>query len=33
MSKEDIKSRKEVTLLVTRFYEKVRADKEIGPFF
>jgi hemoglobin len=28
-----IASRKEVNLLVTKFYEKVRADVEIGHFF
>ncbi|WP_420398780.1 group III truncated hemoglobin [Flagellimonas sp.] len=33
MSKKEIESREDVTLLVTRFYEKVRADKEIGHFF
>ncbi|MDT0605538.1 group III truncated hemoglobin [Croceitalea rosinachiae] len=33
MSKMLIKSRKEVNLLVKKFYEKVREDSEIGHFF
>ncbi|MCL6268109.1 group III truncated hemoglobin [Flagellimonas myxillae] len=33
MSKGEIESREDVKLLVTRFYEKVRQDKEIGHFF
>jgi hemoglobin len=29
----DIKSREDVRLLVTKFYEKVRIDTTLGPFF
>ena len=33
MSKEDIKTRDDIFLLVTKFYEKVRKDDVLGPFF
>lgn len=33
MEKKDLKSREDVYLLVTKFYEKVRIDDTIGPFF
>jgi len=33
MGKRDIKTREDVFLLVTKFYEKVRKDKVLGPFF
>ncbi|MFC4218632.1 group III truncated hemoglobin [Flagellimonas marina] len=33
MGKTDIGNRKDVSLLVHRFYEKVRKDPEIGDFF
>ena len=33
MGKKDIKSREDVSFLVTRFYEKVRKDDTLGPFF
>lgn len=31
--KKDITNRNDVYLLVSQFYEKVKKDKEIGPFF
>ena len=31
--KEDIKNRKDIELLVNKFYEKIKIDKSIGPFF
>jgi hemoglobin len=31
--KKEIKDRKDLSLLVRSFYSKIRADKEIGPFF
>ena len=31
--KRDIKNRKDVYLLVSKFYEKVRKDEVLGPFF
>jgi hemoglobin len=31
--KKDISSRKDIILLVNTFYEKVKANPEIGPFF
>ncbi|MFC4721616.1 group III truncated hemoglobin [Geojedonia litorea] len=33
MSKNDIRNREDVFLLVTKFYEKVRQDTILGPFF
>lgn len=33
MEKQDIQNRQDISLLVHRFYEKVRADVEIGHFF
>ena len=33
MQKEDIKTREDVYLLVSSFYDKVRADSTLGPFF
>lgn len=33
MNKTDLNTRKDVFLLVSSFYEKVRADATIGPFF
>ncbi len=33
MPRVELETREDVRLLVTRFYEKVRADKEIGHFF
>jgi len=33
MEKKEIKSREDVHLLVTKFYEKVRKNDELGPFF
>ena len=33
MQKHDIKTRGDVALLVRSFYEKVRADDVLGPFF
>jgi len=33
MEKKDLKSRKDIKLLVTKFYEKVRKDDTLGPFF
>ncbi|NRD19903.1 group III truncated hemoglobin [Winogradskyella eckloniae] len=33
MSKKDIKTREDVFLLVSEFYEKVRKDETLGPFF
>ncbi|MCL6275046.1 group III truncated hemoglobin [Muricauda sp. 2012CJ35-5] len=33
MERMDLTTREDVNLLVTKFYEKVRADKEIGHFF
>lgn len=33
MSKKKIETREDVNFLVTKFYEKVRKDKEIGHFF
>ncbi len=33
MKKKDIKTRDDVYLLVSAFYEKVRSDKTLGPFF
>lgn len=33
MEKVPLETRKDITLLVTSFYEKVRADREIGHFF
>lgn len=33
MSRSEIKTRKDVRLLVTQFYSKVRKDSEIGHFF
>nr|WP_321237542.1 group III truncated hemoglobin [uncultured Psychroserpens sp.] len=31
--KQDIQSRDDIFLLVTTFYDKVRADETLGPFF
>ncbi|HOY41108.1 MAG TPA: group III truncated hemoglobin [Chitinophagales bacterium] len=31
--KGDIKDRKDIELLVNTFYEKIKTDKSIGPFF
>ncbi len=33
MKKTDIKNREDIFLLVTKFYEKVRKDDVLGPFF
>ncbi|WP_296317726.1 group III truncated hemoglobin [Winogradskyella sp. UBA3174] len=33
MTKSDIKNREDIFLLVSSFYEKVRSDKVLGPFF
>ncbi|WP_027136625.1 group III truncated hemoglobin [Gaetbulibacter saemankumensis] len=33
MKKEDIKSRADVSLLVSTFYSKIRKDAVLGPFF
>ncbi len=33
MNKPDINTREDIFLLVSTFYEKVRADKTLGPFF
>ena len=33
MNKKDIKSRADIFLLVSKFYEKVRKDETLGPFF
>lgn len=33
MEKQDIANREDISVLVHRFYEKVRADAEIGHFF
>ena len=33
MSKNDITSREDIYLLVTKFYEKVRKNDTLGPFF
>jgi len=33
MVKKDIKSREDVSFLVTKFYEKVRKDDTLSPFF
>jgi len=33
MNKKDINTRADIFLLVSQFYEKVRADKILGPFF
>ena len=33
MQKRDIKNRKDIHRLVTRFYSKVRKDEVLGPFF
>jgi hemoglobin len=33
MGEKDIKSREDVSFLVTKFYEKVRKDDTLGPFF
>ncbi|WP_458626039.1 group III truncated hemoglobin [Winogradskyella sp. PC D3.3] len=33
MGKSDIKNREDVFLLVSKFYEKVRKDEILGPFF
>jgi len=33
MNKKDINTREDIFLLVTQFYEKVRVDKILGPFF
>lgn len=33
MVKNDIRNREDVFLLVTKFYEKVRQDAVLGPFF
>ncbi|QXP79672.1 MULTISPECIES: group III truncated hemoglobin [Winogradskyella] len=33
MKKKDLKNRKDVYLLVSEFYKKVRKDEELGPFF
>lgn len=31
--KKDIENRADITVLVHQFYDKIRADKEIGPYF
>jgi truncated hemoglobin YjbI len=33
MKKSDIKKREDVFLLVCQFYDKVRKDEVLGPFF
>lgn len=33
MTKQDIKNRTDITLLVETFYTKIRADKVLGPIF
>lgn len=33
MEKQDLKSRDDIYLLVTKFYEKVRSNDDLGPFF
>lgn len=33
MKKEDLKNRKDIYLLVSEFYKKVRKDEKLGPFF
>ena len=33
MDKQDIKNREDIHLLVSKFYKKVRQDKDLGPFF
>ncbi|WP_067147585.1 group III truncated hemoglobin [Pseudotamlana agarivorans] len=33
MEKKDIKTRDDVFLLVSSFYDKIRSDAELGPFF
>ncbi len=33
MPKKNIENREDIALLVRNFYDKIRADKEIGPFF
>ena len=33
MDKKEIKNREDVFLLVTKFYDKVRIDDTLGPFF
>ncbi|APY09470.1 globin [Winogradskyella sp. J14-2] len=33
MSKPDIKTREDIYRLVSKFYAKVREDKDLGPFF
>ena len=33
MNKKDIKTREDIFLLVSKFYEKVRKDDTLGPFF
>ena len=33
MSKKDIQNRADIYLLVTSFYEKIRRDEVLGPFF
>ncbi|MBU2951729.1 group III truncated hemoglobin [Tamlana agarivorans] len=33
MDKKDIKTREDVFLLVSSFYDAIRADEELGPFF
>ncbi|TNJ42433.1 group III truncated hemoglobin [Tamlana fucoidanivorans] len=33
MEKKDLKTRADVYLLVSSFYDKIREDKELGPFF
>ncbi|KAB1068638.1 group III truncated hemoglobin [Tamlana haliotis] len=33
MEKKDIKTREDVFLLVSSFYDGIRADEELGPFF
>lgn len=33
MEKQDLKSRDDIYVLVTKFYEKVRLNDDLGPFF
>lgn len=33
MEKQDLKSRDDIYVLVTKFYEKVRSNDDLGPFF
>ena len=33
MSKKNIENREDISLLIHRFYDKIRADGEIGTFF